>query len=94
MPYIKEDNRRELAPLMAQLLEHVSTFGVTEGSMNFIITRLLRVWVAGIEDVVAEPNYSDFNAAIGVLECVKQEFYRRAVVPYEDKKREQNGDVF
>ena len=28
---------------------------------------------------------------LGVLQCVSYEFYRRAVVPYEDKKIEQNG---
>jgi len=31
---------------------------------------------------------------MGVLECIKQEFYRRAVAPYEDKKKEENGDVY
>jgi len=30
---------------------------------------------------------------IGVLECVKQEFYRRKVAPYEDIKIIENGDI-
>jgi hypothetical protein len=29
----------------------------------------------------------------GVLENIKQEFYRRAAAPYEDRKINQNGDV-
>ena len=31
--------------------------------------------------------------ADGVLELVRLEFYRRVVAPYEDMKREENGDV-
>lgn len=31
---------------------------------------------------------------IGTIECVKLEFYRRVVAPYEDKKAEQNGDAY
>jgi len=30
----------------------------------------------------------------GVLENVKQEMYRRLAAPYEDKKAEENGDVY
>jgi len=30
---------------------------------------------------------------MGVLECVKQEFYRRRAVPYEEEKIEENGDI-
>jgi hypothetical protein len=39
-------------------------------------------------------TYTEYNALVGVLECVKQEFYRRAVSSYEDKKKEGNGDVY
>lgn len=31
---------------------------------------------------------------LGVLECVKLELYRRVAAPYEDRKIEENGDVF
>ena len=30
----------------------------------------------------------------GVVECVKLEFYRRAVAAYEDEKCKENGDVY
>ena len=39
-------------------------------------------------------NYTLLNEIMGVLESAKQEFYRRMVVPYEDEKKEQNGDVY
>ncbi len=38
-------------------------------------------------------NYSKANELVGVLECVKQEFYRRQVVPYEEEKIRENGDL-
>lgn len=39
-------------------------------------------------------KYDSLNAVIGVLECAKQEFYRRAAVPYENQKITENGDVY
>jgi hypothetical protein len=38
--------------------------------------------------------YQTFNDIIGALEGAKQEFYRRIVAPYEDKKMIENGDVY
>ena len=65
----------------------VADQAVSEGELNYILTRLVLSW---LED----PNYKAYNAAIGVLECVKQELYRRSVGPYEDTKKEENGDVY
>jgi hypothetical protein len=39
-------------------------------------------------------NYKHINEIIGVLECAKQEFYRRVAAPYEDTKIQENGDVY
>jgi hypothetical protein len=39
------------------------------------------------------PKYFNYNRAIGVLECIKLEFYRRMVGPYEDIKIKEAGDV-
>jgi len=58
------------------------------GTLNYIITRMV-VWYLG-----ENPNYEKYNSAIGVLECAKQELYRRQIAPYEDEKCEQNGDVY
>lgn len=40
-----------------------------------------------------KPNYERFNAAMGALECAKQELYRRAIAPYEDAAIKRNGDI-
>jgi hypothetical protein len=34
------------------------------------------------------------NNIIGVLECAKQEFYRKVCSPYEDQKSKDNGNVY
>ena len=58
------------------------------GTLNYIITRLVCWWLGD------NPNYERYNAAIGVLECAKQELYRRQIALYEDEKCEENGDVY
>lgn len=40
------------------------------------------------------PSYKIINEIIGVLECVKLEFYRRIAAPYENDKQQANGDVY
>jgi hypothetical protein len=39
-------------------------------------------------------SYQAINDVLGALEGAKQEFYRRVVVPYEDQKILDNGDVY
>jgi hypothetical protein len=38
-------------------------------------------------------NYKNINAAVGVLECCKQELYRMTAAPYEDIKINNNGGL-
>ena len=60
----------------------------TAGELNYAITReILRYFPQ-------DPGYDDYNEVIGVLECVKLEFVRRMLVPYEDQKILENGDVY
>lgn len=58
------------------------------GMMNYAISRIVSI------DVQRHKSYDLINEAIGVLECCKQELYRRVAVPFEDEKCKQNGDVF
>ena len=59
------------------------------GVLNYAITRICLNYIArkGL-------SYRNINEVIGVLECAKQEFYRRVAVPYEEKKKKENGDVY
>jgi hypothetical protein len=78
MPYIEERFRKRLK----------ESYPVTSGELNYVITKIINEYVGG------RRSYSVYNEIIGVLECAKQEFYRRVVSLYEDKKKEDNGDVY
>lgn len=58
------------------------------GILNYVLTNIL------IKILNNKVSYSGINELTGVLECVKLEMYRRLAAPYEDKKIEQNGDVY
>ncbi len=84
MPYIKKENRDTIDAVIKSLVDVVTT----PGDVNYAITKLLH------EILVREGlNYAGLNAAVGVLECVKLEFYRMVVAPYENKKRMENGPI-
>jgi hypothetical protein len=86
MPYIDASKRpaldAALGPLIAQLRDNPE---MRDGALNYCITRLLQE--------LYPRNYASFNAALGVLEAAKLEFYRRVLAPYEDEKIARNGDV-
>ena len=84
MPYIKKDRRLELQDYLNILNEPKDV-----GELNYVITQLCRQFLTR-----SKASYSNYNSVIGVLECAKLEFYRRAVSPYEDVKIAENGDVY
>jgi hypothetical protein len=59
------------------------------GELNYLLTRAACQYAEG-----RGLSYQTINDVIGALECAKQEFLRRVVGPYEDKKIEENGDVY
>lgn len=81
MPYIEKDKR-------LNLVEGNITPG-TAGDLNFVITKKILEYMS-----LVGKTYANYNTVIGVLECVKLEFYRRAVELYENEKISQNGDVY
>lgn len=86
MPYIDQNSRARLAPAINALKRLL--FFATPGLMNYVITQLLIAWIG------AKVTYARLNNALGILEGVKLELYRRMVAPYEDVKCEESGDVF
>jgi hypothetical protein len=87
MPYIKQETRFDLDDRLSDLAYQTRYLGGGVGECNYLITKLLL-------EVLKPETYTEFNAAIGVLECCKLEMYRRAVAPYEDVKSQTNGDVY
>lgn len=91
MPYINKDLRNNVDPEIEALvkrIQEVCEYNGTDpdGILNYAITRIIMSFFEG--------KYAKFARGLGCLEAVKQEYYRRAVAPYEDKKKDQAGDVY
>jgi len=89
MPYVKREYREILNDDIDSLLtklKHIKSEDL-EGCLNYVITLL-------VDRFYGHGGYSEHNKAIGVLECVKSEFWDRRVRPREDTKCVENGDVF
>jgi len=91
MPYIKPEDRTKYKELL-ELIEVLSNNAVellkTAGDLNYFITKICHIYLKN-----KGLKYQNLNEVIGVLECAKQEFYRKIASPYEDKKRDENGEV-
>jgi len=87
MPYITVEARKALDPEIDGLIGKLSRDVVVDGEVNYTITRIIDALYGG-------GGYAVFNRAMGVIDCVAREFYRRKVTPYEDSKIVENGDVY
>ena len=87
MPYIKQERRNELDLEIAALRFKLERLGNIDGDLNYVISRL----ISG--RFFETPNYSMIARLTGILENVKQEFYRRVAAPYEDEAIKKNGDL-
>lgn len=67
---------------------------MTAGELNYTITKLCLRYLKHKTYKGGHYDYERINAVMGALESAKQEFYRRVAVPYEEKKIEENGDVY
>jgi hypothetical protein len=81
MPYIKFSDKERLA---------INQTPETPGELNYLVTCLALRYMG------PKPtwNYAAINDVLGALEGAKLEFYRRVAAPYEDKKIQENGDVY
>ena len=97
MPYIKQLARDGLDDVILDVVETLSIETAEDGTqtkcdfdvgeLNYVISSV--VWK--LFDL--KKKYKTANDLMGVLECVKAEFYRRQVSPYEDEKINENGDL-
>lgn len=87
MPYIKKEMRAEWDKIVEEVVAKLSKTNEEdkEGGLNYFITRILKK--------AYKPSYFAYNRIIGLLECIKQEFYRRDIANYEEIKIKENGDV-
>lgn len=82
MPYIDEADREALTPISKRSAR-------SAGELNFQFTQVALDYYE-----YNGPSYDAINDIVGALEGAKQEFYRRVAVPYEERKRAINGDVY
>lgn len=78
MPYIPKSQRKK-----TESGEYIDA-----GSFNYALTQMIDSYISQ-----HQLSYKTCNDIVGAMECCKMELYRRLVVPYEDKKILQNGDV-
>jgi hypothetical protein len=88
MPYIQEKARAQLDGVLHD--DDFSRRPGDAGELNYVLTRLCLQYI----DNTGGVRYGKLAEVTGVLENVKQEFYRRLAAPYEDGKIAQNGDVY
>lgn len=86
MPYIKRESRKEFDNNRVSYLVRIPSHA---GELNYALTLLCKEYLEN-----KKKSYQTINDIIGALEGAKMEFYRRIVVPYEDTKILDNGDVY
>ena len=79
MPYIPLNDRANI---------DLGAEPVTAGELNYALTQVIRRYLR------RGAGYQRYNDCIGALEGAKLELYRRVVAPYEDRKRDENGEVY
>lgn len=80
MPYITKENKEDL----------LKTLKIrNSGELNYLLTEAIKCYLQDNGE-----RYQTYNDILGALEGAKLELYRRKIAPYEDKKIEENGDVY
>jgi len=87
LPYIRSEKRNKYDKPLRELISILKSLPADEvdGELNYVVTKILKE--------TYPLRYFHINKAVGVLECIKLEFYRRVASPYEDQKIKEAGDV-
>ena len=97
MPYISQDHRQTLDPLIdrlaLQIVHEAQAMGydaALAGLLNYTCTRLaLKV----VRLQFGAMRYWLIAILTGTFKNIADEFYRRIAVPYENRQIEKSGDV-
>lgn len=84
MPYIKSNDRNKFDGLLLEVSDNI----MSKGDLTYCLYRLCTN-VLNHGDV----NYTTLSTTMSCLEDAKLEWYRSKVVPYEEIKKLENGDV-
>lgn len=92
MPYIKQDKRDILDPVIKPILNALRELECDddsnnmEGNINYIFTKIL-------VSVYPGDRYHEVNDAMGILSSCQAEYYRKRGAKLEDQKEFENGSV-
>lgn len=92
MPYIKRRFRDNIDIIIDDLCREIQLLSMSnhedvDGMINYAITKF-------IQKTITREEYKEYAKAIGILETVKLEFYRKQIAKYEDIKCCENGEVY
>lgn len=94
MPYIKKDTRVKLNESIDALANNIVSQSASDtdfaGILNYSVSRLISKILL---TKFVKLRYWHSPMIRGILMDVSDEFYRRIMVPYEDKQIIDNGDV-
>ena len=91
MPYIERGDKLVYTGALAEIQDAFASVGAGDGDLNYMLTQVAIAWM-----MYHKPpySYSLRGRVLLAFEAAKLEYYRRVMAPYEDEKREENGDVY
>jgi hypothetical protein len=84
MPYIHPDKRANVDSSLETIAKAIGS----EGELNYCIYKLSCLLAERLG-----PSYDTLSLCSSAMEHAKLEWYRRKLVPYEEEKIRQNGDI-
>ncbi len=92
MPYIKEEHREILDPIINDLKRTIVNITLDDESVklecliNYMILKML-------SEMYTAKNYDEINDVIGMLECCKLEYYRKVAAIVNDQSEYDYGEI-
>ncbi len=84
MPYIKSERRRIFDANLEACAQQIEN----EGELNYCIYKLSTLLIDKIG-----VSYDKLSMCSSAMEHAKMEWYRKKMIPYENLKIEENGDI-
>lgn len=96
MPYIEREERLKLDNHIDEIVQAIINIDEVPNNLNDLSNHLGRInycFSRIVGQLMGDPSYKKIAMITGVLENIKQEFYRRIASPYEEYKISANGDI-
>ena len=90
MPYVKQEDRAKLEPVLQNLKELMKYEESDVGILTYVIYSLIQTWLY----CQGPTGFDRYAQAMGSLDSAKFELMRKELAFYEDQKLEKNGDVW